>query len=162
MKRLLRYIFLFRIFIRNGYSRAEFLRNHSYFAKQGNHCYFQIYNFGTEPYLLSFGDNVYIASGVKFVSHGITNFMFNYMDKTNEYKKRTGKIVLGNNVFVGSNTILLYDVEIGDNVIIGAGSLVNKNIPSNSVVAGVPCKVIGSFEEYKKKIKNSSMERKRG
>lgn len=76
------------------------------------------------------------------------------MYKTHSYKKRTGKIILGNNVFVGSNTTLLYDVKIGDNVIIGAGSLVNKNIPSNSVAAGVPCKVIGSFEDYKTKIKN--------
>lgn len=154
LKRLLRYIFLFRIFIRNGYNRARFLRSHSYFAKQGEHCYFQIYNFGTEPELLSFGNNDHIASGVKFVSHDITSFMFNYMYKTHSYKKRTGKIILGNKVFVGSNTTLLYDVKIGDNVIIGAGSLVNKNIPSNSVAAGVPCKVIGSFEDYKTKIKN--------
>lgn len=130
------------------------MRSHSYFAKQGEHCYFQIYNFGTEPELLSFGNNDHIASGVKFVSHDITGFMFNYMYKTHSYKKRTEKIILGNNVFVGSNTTLLYDVKIGDNVIIGAGSLVNKDIPSNSVAAGVPCKVIGSFEDYKTKIKN--------
>lgn len=152
MKRLLRYIFLFKIFIRNGYKSAEYLEKKQYFAKQGKHCYFQIYNFGTEPYLLSFGNNVHIASGVKFVSHDITNFMFNYMDKTNNYKKRTGKISLGNNVFVGSNSILLYNVKIGSNVIIGAGSVVSKDIPSNCVAAGVPCKVIGSFDEYKEKV----------
>lgn len=128
------------------------MKKKQYFAKQGEHCYFQIYNFGTEPYLLSFGNNVHIASGVKFVSHDITNFMFNYMDKTNNYKKRTGKISLGNNVFVGSNLILLYNVKIGSNVIIGAGSVVSKDIPSNCVAAGVPCKVIGSFDEYKEKV----------
>lgn len=157
MNRLFRYIFLLRIFLKNGYKRAAFLKSHSYFARQGVHCYFQIFNFGTEPKLLSFGNNVHVASGVKFVSHDITNFMFNYMDKTNLYKKRTGKIVIGNNVFIGANCTLLYDVKIGDNVIIGAGSVVNKDIPSNSVAAGVPCKVIGSFNDYKEKIKKNSV-----
>ena len=45
-------------------------------------------------------------------------------------------------------------VKIGDNVIIGAGSVVNRDIPSNSVAAGVPCKVICSLEEYKEKHKD--------
>lgn len=152
--RLYRYFFLFRTFLRNGYQRGKFLKSHSIFEHQGEHCYFQIYNFGTEPYLLSFGDNVHIASGVTFVSHDITNFMFNYMDHTNKYKKRVGPIKLGNNVFGGSNSTILYDVEIGNNVIIGAGSLVNKDIPEGVVAAGVPCKVIGSFDNYKNKIKS--------
>lgn len=43
-------------------------------------------------------------------------------------------------------------VEIGDNVIIGADSLVSRNIPGGSVAAGVPCRVIGKFEDYKAKI----------
>lgn len=44
-------------------------------------------------------------------------------------------------------------MTIGDNVIIGAGSLVNKNIPSGTVAAGVPCKVIGSFDEYMSRLR---------
>lgn len=74
--------------------------------------------------------------------------MFNYMDKEHCYKLRQGTITIGNNVFVGAESTILYDVTIGDNVIIGAGSLVNKDIPSGSVAAGVPCKVIGKFEDY--------------
>lgn len=50
--------------------------------------------------------------------------------------------------------LVIYDVEIGNNVIIGAGSLVNKDIPEGVVAAGVPCKVIGSFDNYKNKIKS--------
>ena len=42
-------------------------------------------------------------------------------------------------------------IEIGDNVFIGAGSLVNKDIPNNSVAVGNPCKVIGKFDEFVKK-----------
>ncbi|MFV0556984.1 MAG: hypothetical protein ACK5LM_07795 [Lactovum sp.] len=44
-------------------------------------------------------------------------------------------------------------MEIGNNVIIGAGSLVTKNIPDNSVAAGVPCKVISDLQTYKDKVK---------
>lgn len=93
-----------------------------------------------------------MASGVTFINHDITCMMFNYMDKEHNYKLRQGEINIGNNVFIGAGSRILYDVTIGDNVIIGAGSLVNKNIPSGTVAAGVPCKVIGSFEEYQHKL----------
>lgn len=123
-----------------------------YFGSQGEHCYLQPWNFGTEPERIYFGNNVHVASNVTFINHDITALMFRYMDNNKSYKERKGNITIGNNVFIGSNSSILYDVHIGDNVIIGAGSLVNKNIPSGSVAAGVPCKVIGKFEDYKYKI----------
>ncbi|MBR1792797.1 MAG: hypothetical protein IJ764_04075 [Bacteroidales bacterium] len=52
------------------------------------------------------------------------------------------------NVFIGSGTRILYGVRIGSNVIVGSGSLVNKDVPDNSVVAGVPARRICSFDEY--------------
>ena len=85
------------------------------------------------------------------MSHDITFMMFRNMDNNPNYRKRVGQIKIGDNVFIGSNSIILYDVTIGNNCIIGAGSVVNKSIPSGSVAAGVPCKIIGSFDEYKKK-----------
>lgn len=57
-------------------------------------------------------------------------------------------------MFVGAGTIVMPGVNIGDNVVIGAGSVVTKNIPSNSLAVGVPAKVISSFEEYIEKEKN--------
>ena len=63
------------------------------------------------------------------------------------------KIKIGNNVFIGANTTLLYDVSIGDNVIIGAGSVVTNDIPDGVVAAGVPCKVIGKYDDFKEKMK---------
>ena len=102
--------------------------------------------------MISFGDNVHVASGVTFVNHDITALMFRYMDNDASIQERKGEIIIGNNVFIGSNSTILYDVMIGDNVIVGAGSLVNKNIPSGSVAAGVPCRVIGKFDDYKDKI----------
>ena len=151
MGRLSRYIFLLRTFLR-GYSRAEFLKKKHCFKSQGEHCYFQPWNFGTEPHMISFGNNVHVASGVTFVNHDITALMFRYMEDNPSIQERKGEINIGDNVFIGSNSTVLYDVKIGDNVIVGAGSLVNRNIPSGSVAAGVPCKVIGRFEDYKDKI----------
>ena len=74
------------------------------------------------------------------------------MDKKHNYKLRRGSIVIGNNVFIGAKSTILYDVKIGNNVIIGTGSLVNKNISDGVITAGVPCKVIGSFDEYQRKM----------
>lgn len=135
-----------------GYARAEYLKKKRYFKSMGEHCYLQPWNFGTEPYMISFGENVHIASGVTFVNHDITALMFRYMDKNPNYQERKGPISIGDNVFVGANSTILYDVNIGNNVIIGAGSLVNKDIPDGTVAAGVPCKVIGKFEDYKGRV----------
>lgn len=51
----------------------------------------------------------------------------------------------------------MYDVKIGSNVIIGAGSLVNKDIPDNSVAVGAPAKVIGTFDDFMLKRKTMDM-----
>ena len=62
------------------------------------------------------------------------------------------------NVFIGSGTRILYNTRIGSNVIIGSGSLVNKDVPDNSVYAGVPARYICSFDEYVEKAKKYSDE----
>ena len=55
---------------------------------------------------------------------------------------RDRPIIVGNNVWFGGNVVVLPGVTIGDNCVIGAGSVVNKDIPSNVVAVGNPCKVI--------------------
>lgn len=140
------------LFVGGGYSRAEFLKKKGYFKHIGEHVYLQPWNFGTEPHLISFGNNVHVASNVSFINHDITCMMFNYMDKEHKYRLRQGEINIGDNVFIGSNSTILYDVTIGDNVIIGAGSLVNRDIPGGTVAAGVPAKVIGKFDDYRMKL----------
>lgn len=100
-----------------------------------------------------------IASGVSFVNHDIIAAMLNKKYQTNEFANAEGCISVGDNVMIGSNTLILPDVKIGSNVIIGAGSIVAKDIPNNSVAAGIPCKVVGDFdtlvEKYRKKKKMS-------
>lgn len=56
-------------------------------------------------------------------------------------------IKVGNNVWFGGNVCVLPGVTIGDNVVIGAGSVVNKDIPSNVVAVGNPCKVVKEILE---------------
>ncbi len=65
--------------------------------------------------------------------------------------------MIGNNVYIGNNVIILPGVTIGNNVIIGAGAVVTKNIPDNSVAVGVPARVIKTADEYLEKIKKESL-----
>lgn len=61
------------------------------------------------------------------------------------------RIKVGSNCFIGHGVSVLGGVTIGDNVIIGTMSVVTKNIPSGSVAAGMPARVICTLEEYYKK-----------
>lgn len=67
--------------------------------------------------------------------------------------KKIGRVVIGDNVFIGIHTIILPNVHIGNNVIIGAGSVVTKDIPDNSVAVGNPARVVGTCSEYIEKHK---------
>lgn len=53
-----------------------------------------------------------------------------------------GKVIIGDNCWIGGNTVICPGVHIGDHVVIGAGSVVTKDIPEWSVAAGNPCRVI--------------------
>lgn len=103
-------------------------------------------SFGSEPYLVEIGENVTITHGVRFQTHdgGVAIFRQEFPG-LNVF----GRIKIGSNVFIGEEVMIMYGVTIGDNVVIGAKSLVTRDIPSNSVAAGIPAKVIKSLEEYK-------------
>lgn len=92
-------------------------------------------------WLISIGDNVTLAQRVTILAHDAST------KRKLDYTK-IGKVVIGNNVFIGANSIILPNVKIGNNVIIGAGSVVTKDIPDNVVVAGNPAKIIFTYDEY--------------
>lgn len=69
----------------------------------------------------------------------------------------TKPIVIGDNVYIGNNVIILPGVTIGNNVIIGAGAVISKSIPSNSVAVGVPARIIKTADEYFEKIQKESL-----
>lgn len=60
-------------------------------------------------------------------------------------------IVVGRNVWIGSNSTILQGVTIGDNSIIAAGSVVTKDVPANAIVAGVPARFIRSISPEEEK-----------
>jgi len=106
---------------------------------------------GSEPYLIEIGNDCLITQctfhthdgGVK-VLNTLNFFQGKSMDKV-------GRIRVGNNCFIGSGVRIMPGITIGDNCILGAGSIISKNVPSNSVVAGIPAKIICTIEEYYKK-----------
>lgn len=61
---------------------------------------------------------------------------------------KVARISIGDNCYIGWNCIILPGVEIGNNVIIGAGSIVTRNIPNGSVACGNPARVIGTYDNY--------------
>lgn len=118
--------------------------------------------FGSEPYLITVGQNVEITSGVVFITHDGAAWTLRNFDEKYKSLDIFGNIKVGNNVFIGNNAIILPGVTIGDNVVIGAGAVVAKDIPSDSVAAGVPAKVIRSLAEYGERTleKSGAMETK--
>lgn len=101
-------------------------------------------------WLISIGNNVTLAPRVTILAHDAST-------KKHLGYTKIGKVNIGNDVFVGSGSIILPNVSIGNRVIIGAGSIVTKNIPDGVVVGGNPAKVICTLDEYldkNKKIMN--------
>lgn len=124
-------------------------------VKIGKNCSFiSAPHFSTEPYLISIGNNTTISFDVVFLTHDGATRVLRNLPNGNKETVIYGPIQVGNNCFIGCRSTILPNTKIGDNTIIGACSLVNKDIPSNCVAAGNPCKVICSLEEYQKKHSN--------
>lgn len=97
-------------------------------------------------------NNIEVASGVRFVVHDAIHEVFRRMDD-GIYPEHIGDITVYDNVFIGADAVIVGPVKIGPNAVIAAGAVVNKDVPEGTVVAGVPAKVIGSFNSLKEKRK---------
>ena len=105
---------------------------------------------------IHFGQNVFVNSGCRFQDQGGVwigdnalighNAVLATLNHNPDPAKRANlipaKIVIGNNVWLGANVTVLPGVTIGDGAIVAAGAVVTKDVPANTVVAGVPAKVI--------------------
>ena len=95
-------------------------------------------------FLVTMGNNVTLASASRILTHdGSTKKLLGY--------SKVGRVDIGDDVFIGACTIILPNVKIGSRVVIGAGSVVTKDIPDNSVAVGNPARVIGSYDDFAKK-----------
>lgn len=92
------------------------------------------------------GNNVTIAKGAFLWCHDLArNYINNSKNKLEKCfftEPYVGKIKIGNNCFIGTNAIILPDVTLGNNVVVGAGSVVTKSFPNDVIIAGNPAKVI--------------------
>lgn len=121
---------------------------------KGNlHIYGKVY-WGSEPWIITLGENVYITDGVKFITHDGGTLLYRKIVPDLEITK---PIVVGDDVYFGNNVIILPGVTIGNNVVVGAGAVVTKDIPDNSLVVGVPARVIKTADEYLEKLKKESI-----
>ena len=108
-----------------------------------------------EGYLIEIGNYVRIAKNVEFFTHGgIYCLQIKYNDPDLDY---FGKIKIGNYVSIGEGAKIMPGVTIGNDVIIGSGSIVTKSIPDNTMVAGNPIKFIGKTDEFYKKLKKTDL-----
>lgn len=105
----------------------------------------------SRPSLISIGSNCYMNTGFTILTHDWVTKVF--IQSGREFLPSSGCVSIGNNVSFGQNVMVLKGVTIGDNCFIGAGSIVTKDIPANSIAVGTPCKVIMSLEDYYQKRK---------
>lgn len=139
----------------NDFTIAEHFR--SLGAQIGENSRIEIRDFGPEPYLIKIGDHCTIAQHVAFLVHDGATWVF-----TEEIPslQKFGPIQIMDNCFIGYNAVIMGNVTIGPNSVVGAGSIVTKNVPPNVVVAGNPARVICTIEEYKEKVKRVWEEQK--
>lgn len=100
----------------------------------------------SRPSLITIGDNVTINKSFCLLTHDYVSGVF--LNKYHSFVPSSGRVTIGNNVGFGINCTVLKGVTIGDNCFIGAGSIVSKDIPSNCIAVGSPCKPIMSLDEY--------------
>lgn len=137
--------------------RSEYIRKAHIFAEFGEYSTMSARKIPLYPELISIGNNVRLAANVTLITHDMIHAMLNNLPQKSmgkPYREYMGCIRIDDNVFVGANSTILADVHIGSNVIIGAGTLVNKDLEGGYVYAGVPAKKIGYFNEFVQKRKN--------
>ena len=92
--------------------------------------------FASEPYLVRFGNDNRVSFGVSFVTHDGGRWVLDNLYSEDKPFVKYGTIKIGNNNFIGANSIINPGVTIGDNCIVAAGSVVTKNIPSGEIWGG--------------------------
>lgn len=102
---------------------------------------------------INIGKYCKITTGVYILAH---DYSYSILRRVyNDIPKKAGLTKIGDNCFIGINSIILMGSKIGNNVIIGAGSVVSGTIPDNEVWGGNPARFICTLDEYYEKCKKS-------
>lgn len=117
---------------------SPFHCDYGYNIELGENFYMNVNCVVLDEAKVTFGDNVFVAPNCAFYTAGHP-FDVEQRNRGLEYAR---PITVGNNVWIGGNVVVVPGVSIGDNCVIGAGSVVTKDIPANSLAVGNPCKVV--------------------
>lgn len=120
----------------------------------GNNCEVNMNCTFLDDNKIIIGDNVLIAPNVQIYTayhptHYLDRFTISENETFNFCKTQTAPVIIGKNVWIGGGTIILPGVTIGDNTVIGASSVVTKDIPADTIAYGNPCKVHKANERSK-------------
>ena len=131
----------------DDFTIAEYLRKQG--AQIGDNNRIMLRNLGDEACLIKIGSHCTITSNVKLVVHDGAGWLFTEQKPS---LQRFGTIEILDNCFIGIDATILPDVKIGPNSIVGACSVVTKDVPPDTVVAGNPARKICTVSEYRGKI----------
>lgn len=137
MKRLMQSLCLY--FLPNNRMRTRFIRSQHIFDAYGERVFLQNKLVPLYAGLIRFHNNIVVGKKVEFVTHDAIDAVLNGCDPAHPVQEKVGCIEVMDNVFIGANSTILYGVRIGPNAIVAAGSVVNRNVPANSVVGGGTC-----------------------
>lgn len=102
--------------------------------------------------LIELNDNCVVTGSTLILTHDFSIYHAaigcKKIQKNYPEFRTIGKVIIEENAFVGANCIILPGVTVGKNSIVGAGSVVTRDVPPNNIVAGNPAKVIRAIGEY--------------
>lgn len=140
-----------------GLNKNKFFKKNDIWGFYGRDCLYQPTKLPNNTKLIKIHNNCKIAADVTFYEHDIINDVFRQIDDKNNYIGHLGAIEIYDNVFIGGKSIILGNVKIGPNAIIAAGSVVIRDVPEGTIVAGNPAVVVGKFDDlYKKRQKDDT------
>lgn len=113
-------------------------------VNMGTNNYIASHFWGSEPYLITIGSHCALTPGTALYTHGGARVARTKIPDFDIF----GKVVIGDWVYIGAGAKIMPGVTIGNNVLVAAGSVVTKSIPSGIVVAGNPAKFVCTVDEY--------------
>jgi maltose O-acetyltransferase len=128
----------------DGSFYPEYLRRQGVRIGRNSRVLYPSYIDGRLPYLIEIGDDVTVSLYVTILTHDATTAYAGDLIKV-------GRVVIRDRCFIGANSTIMCNVTIGPNSIVGAGSVVTRDIPPDTVCAGNPARVVCSTEEFVKR-----------
>lgn len=130
---------------------AEYLKFHNVLYSMGNNCYILSGANITDPAYVKMGNNV-MLSQCTLLGHDGSIHMLNIA--YNKKLDKVGKTDIKDNVFIGHGALIMPNICIGPNAVVGAGSVVTKDVMEGSVVAGNPAKEICKIDDLVNKLED--------